>query len=324
MKHLRKFLTLILVSAAMLPAAARQYSMHITVAKDGSGDFTSIQAAILSCKSFPYQRITIYVKNGVYHEKVRVPAWNTKISLIGESEDSTIITWGDYFSKIDKGPNSTFFTATLTVEGNDFHAENLTIKNSAGPVGQALALDVEADRCSFSHCKILGHQDTIYLTGEGFRDFFTDCRIEGTTDFIFGQATALFEDCTIHCLANSYITAASTSKSSRWGFVFKNCRITAAPGVTGVMLGRPWRKYAKTVYIDCDMGGFIRPRGWDNWRDTANEKTVYYGEYHSTGAGADPSGRVKWAHHLTRKQASQYTAARIFTGCHPWNPENTK
>ena len=119
------------------------------VAKDGTGNFTTIQSAIEACKSFPYQRIRIFIKNGVYHEKVFIPSWNTKISLIGESKDSTIITYDDYFKKIDKGPNSTFYTATVLVQGNDFHAENLTIENSAGPVGQAVALAVEADRCSF-------------------------------------------------------------------------------------------------------------------------------------------------------------------------------
>ena len=142
------------------------------VAKDGTGNFTTIQSAIESCKSFPYQRIRIFIKNGLYHEKIFIPSWNTKISLIGESKDSTIITYGDYFKKINKGPNSTFYTATLLVRGNDFHAENLTVENAAGRLGQAIALSVEADRCSIENCKILGNQDTLYLAGENARQYF--------------------------------------------------------------------------------------------------------------------------------------------------------
>ena len=290
------------------------------VAKDGSGDFTSIQSAIEACKSFPDERITIFIKNGIYNEKVFIPEWNTKISLIGESKDSTIISFADYFKKIDKGRNSTFYTATLLVQGNDFHAENLTIENSAGQVGQALALAVEADRCSFSNCKFLGNQDTIYLSGEHNRQYFVDCYIEGTTDFIFGEATALFEKCSIKCKADSYITAASTPEGFAYGFVFKNCTIEAAPGVKDVYLGRPWRKYAKVVFINCKMGAFIDSKGWSNWQKTDNYKTVFYAERNSTGAGAKPDERVSWSHQLTEDQAERYSIKNIFSGLENWNP----
>ena len=294
------------------------YKRHYTVAKDGSGDFTTIQAAIDACKSFPYKRITIYIKNGVYLEKVRVPQWNSKVTLIGESKDKTIITYGDYFGKINRGPNSTFFTYTLQVDGNDFRAKNLTIENSAGPVGQAIALDVEADRCTFVNCRILGNQDTVYLTGVGFRDYFKDCFIDGTTDFIFGQATSVFEDCTIEIKANSYYTAASTPKGVPFGFVFKNCKLTAASGVNQVFLGRPWRDYAKTVYINCWMGKQVRPKGWYNWNSKRAERETLYAEYDSKGPGAYPSARVPWSHHLTKQQAAKYTLNDIFDG---WKPE---
>ncbi len=316
------FATLLVVCCSITFVYGRDYSKNIVVAKDGSGDFTSIQRAIESCKSFPYERITIHIKNGVYHEKVRIPEWNTKITMIGENKDSTIIAYSDYFNRINKGPNSTFYTATVTVEGNDFHAENLTIKNNAGPIGQAVAIAVNADRCIFSNCRFIGDQDTIYLTGENDRDYFHHCYIEGTTDFIFGQATALFEDCKIKIKDNSYVTAASTSKSAQFGFVFKNCKITASPNVEKVYLGRPWRKYAKTVYIHCEMGDFIRPEGWDNWSNAENEKTVYYGEYQSSGKGADPKNRVKWAHQLSKKEVKKYTKENIFRiGEREWNPK---
>lgn len=313
---------LLIVCCSFSLVHADDYSKYIVVAKDGSGDFTSIQRAIESCKSFPYERITVYIKNGIYHEKVRIPEWNTKISLIGESKDSTIIAYADYFNKINKGPNSTFYTATLTVEGNDFHAENLTIKNNAGPIGQAMALTVNADRCSFENCRFIGNQDTIYLTGENARDYFKNCYIEGSTDFIFGQATALFEKCLIMCKDNSYITAASTSKDAEFGFIFKDCHIIAAPKVTKVFLGRPWRKYAQTVFISCQMGDFIRPEGWDNWGNPENEKTVFYAEYQSSGMGTNPSARVNWSHQLTKEQAEKYNIKNIFKGTvKSWNPK---
>ncbi|MEO8112639.1 MAG: pectinesterase family protein [Ginsengibacter sp.] len=290
------------------------------VAKDGSGNFTTIQSAIEACKSFPYQRIKIFIKNGVYHEKVFIPSWNTKISLIGENKDSTIITYDDYFSKIDKGRNSTFYTSTVLVQGNDFHAENLTIENAAGPVGQAIALSVEADRCSFSNCKLLGNQDTLYVAGENARQYFNDCYIEGTTDFIFGEATALFEKCFIKIKADSYITAASTPEGAAFGFVFKNCALTASPGINKAYLGRPWRKYARVVFINSTMGNFIVPEGWSDWSGTDSDKTAFYAEYKSNGEGANIKDRVQWSHQLTKEQVAKYTMENIFSGEVIWNP----
>jgi pectinesterase len=240
--------------------------------------------------------------------------------LIGESKDSTIISYDDYFKKINKGPNSTFYTATLLVQGNDFHAENLTIENLAGPVGQALALAVEADRCSFENCKFLGNQDTLYLAGENARQYFSNCYIEGTTDFIFGEATALFEKCSIHCKADSYITAASTPGGVAYGFVFKNCEVEADSGVHNVYLGRPWRKYAKTVFINCKMDDFINPKGWSNWNKTDNYKTVFYAERNSSGEGANKSQRVLWSDQLTEAQAEKYNVKNIFSGLKNWDP----
>jgi pectinesterase len=292
------------------------------VAKDGSGDFTTIQAAIEASKAFPYTRIKIFIKNGVYHEKVFIPSWNNKISLIGESKDSTIISYNDYFNKINKGRNSTFYTPTLLVQGNDFHAENLTVENTSGPVGQAVALSVEADRCCFSNCKFLGNQDTLYVAGENNRQYFIDCYIEGTTDFIFGEATALFEKCIIKCKADSYMTAASTPEGTAYGFIFKNCEIRAASDVQNVYLGRPWRKYAKTVFINCKMGDFINPKGWSNWDGTENYKTVFYAESSSTGAGANKNERVSWSHQLTKSEADKYNVRNIFSVPKEWNPKS--
>jgi len=284
---------------------------NIIVAQDGSGDYKSIQEAIYNSPSFPYQRVTITVKNGIYHEKVRIPEWNTKISLIGESKENTIITFDDYYGKINLGRNSTFMTPTVLVEGNDFKAANLTIQNTAGPVGQAIALSVVADRVVVSNCIISGNQDTLYTSGEGFKQYYKDCFIEGTVDFIFGSATAVFENCDIHAKSNAYLTAASTPESSKYGFVFMNCKLTADEKATEVYLGRPWRINAKTAYLNCEMGKHIRKEGWNNWSKTEAEKASFYAEYNCSGAGFQPQNRATWSHRLTKTEAKEYTLDKI-------------
>ncbi|MCH4551690.1 pectinesterase family protein [Aestuariibaculum lutulentum] len=291
---------------------------NMVVAKDGTGDFTTIQEAMYAAKSFPYERVVINVKNGVYNEKVHIYSWNTHVSLIGESKEGTIITFDDYFKKIDLGRNSTFHTSTLLVEGDDFIAKNLTVKNTAGAVGQAIALSVNANRCYFENCAFIGNQDTVYTAGEGFKQYFKNCYIEGTTDFIFGEATVLFEDCQIHNKSNSYITAASTPKGQNYGYVFKNCNLTADSNVTEVYLGRPWRFYAKTVFINCKMGKHIRAEGWHNWKKAEAEKFSFYAEYNCSGEGYKPESRVPWSHQLKKSQAKKYTKENILKSTTKW------
>lgn len=318
---MKKFKGLALVIALLLGGACAkaQYKTEFIVDQSGNGDFESIQACIDASKAFPDTRITIYVRNGVYREKVKIHSWNTKISLIGEDREKTIITWDDHFKKIDRGRNSTFFTYTLLVQGNDFHAENLTIENSAGPVGQAVALHVEADRSTFINCRILGNQDTVYAAGENSRQYFKGCFIEGTTDFIFGSATAVFDECEIYSKSNSYITAASTPEGVAYGYVFLYCRLTAAGEVDEVFLGRPWRTHAKTVFVRCEMGDHIRPGGWDNWSNEAAEEHAFYAELQSSGPGANPAGRVSWSHQLNSDQIRNYSLKSIFG---TWNVSN--
>lgn len=308
---------LILLNTLLLPSLHAQYATQMTVAQDGSGDYTSIQQAIDNCKTFPDKRITIYVKSGVYREKVKVHSWNNRITLKGENAETTIITWNDHFNQIAKGRNSTFYTYTVLVQGEDFRAENLTIENTAGPVGQAVALAVEADRCVFRNCRILGYQDTLYVAGSNSRQYFDSCYIAGTTDFIFGAATALFERCTVHSKSNSYITAASTPEGKPFGFVFRNCRLSADPGVDSVYLGRPWRDYARVVFLQCEMGAHILPEGWANWVDTERFKTAFFGEYANTGPGAITGRRVTWSHLFSRKQARKYTLAHVLAPIFP-------
>lgn len=315
------FLELLLFHAFSLHAQDKQI---ITVSQDGSGDFTTIQTAIDAAKAFPDMRVTIFIKNGIYREKVTVPSCNTRLSLIGESMTGTIITWDDHFKKMERGRNSTFYTWTLKVEADDFMAENLTIENSAGPVGQAVALHVEGDRCLFRNCRIVGNQDTLYAAGNDSRQYFQECTIEGTTDFIFGAATALFEECILHSKSNSYITAASTPDGKSYGYVFLRCRLTADEGVTQVYLGRPWRDFARTVFLQCEMGSHIVPEGWSNWSGTARDKTVFYAEYRNTGLGAASAGRIPWSRQLTKREARSYTPEKILAPRSSGSPAETE
>lgn len=317
-RHYMRNLLIILVSFCVfsLSTSADEIRYHMTVAKDGSGDFTSIQAAIDATKTFPDKPITIEIKNGIYQEKVHVYEWNPRLSLIGESTELTIISFDDHFKKIAKGRNSTFHTATLQVDGNDFHAQNLTIRNTAGPVGQAVAVAVSADRASFYHTRFLGHQDTLYVSGENTRQYFKDCYIEGTTDFIFGNATAVFDNCEIKSLSNSFVTAASTVEHNEFGLVFLNCKLSAADGVDQVYLGRPWRTFAKTVFINSYLGQHILAEGWDDWNTPAAHQSAFYAEYTNSGPGAALTKRVDWSHQLTAEQAKQYQLTTLLYAKH--------
>ncbi len=295
------------------------YPSSFTVAQDGSGNFRTIQEAINAVRDLSQQRVTIHIRNGVYREKLVIPSWKTMILLEGESRDSTIITYDDYSGKENPGGKDAFgkdkFTTytsyTVLVQGNDFSAENLTIRNTAGRVGQAVALHAEGDRCMIRHCRLLGNQDTLYAGTEGSRQYYKDCTIEGTTDFIFGEATAVFDHCEIRSLVNSYIAAAATTPRQEFGFVFLDCRLVADTAAKKVYLGRPWRPFAKTVYIRTEMGAHIVAAGWDNWRNADNEKTAYYAEYESKGPGAAPDKRVGWARQLTDKEVKKYSAEAI-------------
>lgn len=302
------FLLLILLLPNHLLKAV---NYDFVVAPDGSGDYSSIQQAIDACKAFPDSRVHIYVKNGTYKEKVLVPSCNSHLTITGQSAEATIITWDDYFDKINRGRNSTFYTYTLKIEADDFVLENITVENSAGPVGQAVALHVEGNQCVFHNCRFLGFQDTVYAAGQMSRMLFSKCYIEGTTDFIFGQATVWFDNCRIHCKSDSYITAASTPEGNPFGFVFKNCKLSAAQDVSKLFLGRPWRNYARVAFLNCEMGTFVLPQGWDNWNKPDAEKTTFFAEYKSIGAGASPRQRVIWSHQFSDSEAAAITPETV-------------
>lgn len=284
----------------------------IVVAKDGSGDFTTIQEAVQSVPDNHSGQTLIFIKNGLYQEKIIIPSSKINVVLIGESSNNTIISYNDFNPKVKgKDTINTWNSFTFSVEAEGFIARNITFENTAGRVGQAVAVKIIADQVIFVNCRFLGNQDTLFAHGIG-RMLFNNCYIEGTTDFIFGSAVALFENCTIHSKSNSFITAASTPMGNSYGFVFKNCTLTADSGVNKVYLGRPWRSYAKTVFLDCYLESHILPEGWNNWSNPERERTSYYGEFNSTGPGGSAQGRVEWSKQLSAEEAENYTREKIF------------
>lgn len=325
-KTMKKRLTILIVALAAIigASAANKYDNTDTifVARDGTGEFRSLNEAIEVCRAFMDYKKVIFVKKGLYKEKVIVPQWLTNIEIVGEDRDKTIITYDDHANikmpGTDRGMG-TFRTYTVKVEGNGITFKNITIENNAAQLGQAVALHTESDRLMFINCRLLGNQDTIYTGTAGTRLLFKDCYIDGTTDFIFGPSTAWFENCTIHSKRNSYITAASTPKDVKYGYVFNNCRLTAEPEATKVYLGRPWRDYGYTLFMNCELGSHIRPEGWHNW-EKHREQTARYLEYNNRGEGAKTDKRVAWSRQLTKKEAAQITMKNVFTINDTWTP----
>ncbi len=289
------------------------------VAKDGSGDFFTIQEAINAVPDFRKEkRTTILVRKGNYKEKLIVPASKLNISLIGEN--GAVLTNDDYAQKKNCfGENmSTSGSSTCYIYAPDFYAENITFENSAGRVGQAVACFIEGDRAYFKNCRFLGNQDTLYNYGKDSRQYFENCYVEGTVDFIFGWSTVLFKDCTIHSVGDGYVTAPATDKGKKFGYVFVNCKLTGADEAKKVYLSRPWRPYGQAVYIQCELGKHIVPEGWNNWGKKENEKTAFFAEYQNTGEGADSKGRVSFGHQL--KDLKGYGVEEILLGNDGWNP----
>ena len=307
--------------AEVVPALA-PYVRHydFVVAKDGSGDFFTVQEAINAVPDFRKEgRTTIYIRKGVYKEKLIIPASKINVSLIGA--EGAVISGDDYASKPNCfGENmSTSGSASCYIYAPDLICENLTFENTAGRVGQAVACFVAGDRVIFRNCRFLGNQDTLYNFGKHCRQYFENCYIEGTVDFIFGSSTAVFNRCTVHSLSKGYLTAPSTPQDEAYGYVFIDCRLTAADGVEKVYLARPWRPYAKSVFIHCEMGGHILPVGWHNWNKKDAEKTIFFAEYENTGAGAaTKKERAKFGHQL--KNLKGYSIEEILAGEDGWNP----
>ena len=310
------------------------------VSRDGTGQFRTVNEAIEVCRAFMDYHKVIFVKKGTYKEKLIIPQWLQNIEICGEDRDLTIITYDDHANipysnatgvtsydgqdpalRAQSQPKlGTFRTYTLKIEANDITLKNITIENNSARLGQAVALHTEGDRLRFVNCRFLGHQDTVYTGMPNTRLLFDHCYIEGTTDFIFGPSTAWFEQCHIHCKANSYITAASTPKEVKYGYVFNKCTITCADDVEQVYLGRPWRDYGYTLFMHCTLPAQIRPEGWHHWQKE-REQTARYLEFENNGAGADITRRAPWSRQLTKKEAKDITPTVVFQRKDDWTME---
>ena len=322
---MRKIICLLCICCGVVNASAKDQFDNpdtIVVSRDGTGQFRNVAEAIEVCRAFMDYHKVIYVKKGTYKEKLIVPQWLTNIEICGEDRDHTIITWDDHanilYPATGKGMG-TFRTYTLRIDGSSITLKNITIENNSARLGQAVALHTEGDRLTFINCRFLGHQDTVYTGNAKTRLYFSGCYIEGTTDFIFGPSTAWFENCDIHCKANSYITAASTPKDVPYGYIFNNCRIAADESVAKVYLGRPWRDYGYTLFMNCELPRQIRPEGWHHWQKE-REQTARYLEYNNRGEGAATDKRVTWSRQLTKKEAQKITPQAVFTMNDVWSP----
>jgi pectinesterase len=297
---------------ALLALALPLHSAELVVAGDGSGAFKTVQAAVEA--AVPHT--VIHIKPGVYRELVVVPPTKHHLTFRGDDSATTVISFDLHTGSPgpDGKPINTFGSPTVFIQADDFTAEHITFANTAGRQGQAVALTIMGDRGIFRDCRFTGYQDT--LLPQAGRQYFERCYIEGATDFIFGGSTAWFEECQIHVTAPGYITAANTTKDQRYGYIFHKCKITGAPGAS-TFLGRPWRPYAATVFLNTEIAdGVVRPTGWNNWNDPKREATVRYAEY-----GSGSPERVAWAKKLTDSDAKEYTIANVLAGLDGWNPK---
>ncbi|TVY11241.1 pectinesterase family protein [Paenibacillus cremeus] len=323
------------------------------VAADGSGDFTRIQEALDQIPSDNTDPVVIQIKNGTYKEKLHiVKPW---VSLIGEDQEKTVITFDDYaLMQFPDGERyETFNSYTVFIGADHVHAENLTFENTAGIgdlVGQAVAAYVDGDCTSFRNCRFLAHQDTLF-TGplplapiqratfggprEGHprrptRQYYEGCFIRGDIDFIFGSATAVFNRCEIFSnrqenkAVQGWVTAPSTPEGQPYGYVFLDCDLTGEASPRSVYLGRPWRNHAKSAFIGCRLGAHIHPEGWDNWDKPESETTTAFCEFGNSGPGSSADQRVRWSKQLEASDAARFTLSNILAGEDGWNPSNTR
>lgn len=296
-----------------LPELAKHFEIaDVVVAQDGTGDFFTLKEAVDVIPDYNNGTFKIRLSEGVYREKISIPWTKRNVLLYGAGK--AVVSWDDFANRKNiKGQNmGTSGSATIYFGADNWTVDNITFENTAGRVGQAVAVQTLGNNLRFRNCRFLGNQDTLYTRGTGNSNekiggerwnYFDNCYIEGTTDFIFGAAAAIFRNCEICSLSDSYVTAASTVEEQEVGYIFFNCRLTAAEGVTKCYLGRPWRPYAKTIFINCELGEHITAAGWEAWSNKDNPSTTYYAEYGSKGKGAVKKGRVEWSHQLTKKEA---------------------
>ena len=324
----------------------------ITVARDGSGDYTEIQAAVdaLPPEAHGAWR-EIRIRKGVYHERVIVN--RDRVRLVGEDAAETVLTWSSYALEThpDGTERTTFRSWTLMVNAEDVEVENLTIRNDAGDgtvVGQAVAVYAAGDRGIWRNCRLIAHQDTLYcgplripdvvadlgerqgraeqvpLVQDGHpshsRQYFERCWLQGDVDFIFGSYRCWFEDCDLYMNERGgWYTAANTHFSQPWGFVFHRCRLRGACAEGRAFLGRPWRAGAATVFLACNMDPAVAPEGFTDWDET-RIITERYAEWGTTGARADLKRRNSREKRLTDAEAAGITLQAVLGGEDGWCP----
>lgn len=312
LKRLLKYYTCLLALFLISPDVFA-LEPDFVVAPDGTGDFRTVQEAINAVPDFRKNETRIFIKKGVYKEKLVLAGSKTNVVFIGEDRDHTVLTYDDFASKKNRFGEEvgTSGSTSFFVFGDGFRAENITFENSSGPVGQAVAVRIDGDQVAFINCRFHGFQDTLYPHGEKSRQYYRDCVIEGTVDFIFGWSTAVFDRCTIICKDHGFVTAPSTNEGTAYGFVFLDCKITGNAPEASFYLGRPWRPFGKSVFVRCDLGRMIKPEGWHNWNKPDAEGTAFFAEYKNTGAGASPEKRISWSHQLTDEEASAYIPEKI-------------
>lgn len=305
----------------VFPAAQKKFSREITVAQDGSGDFTTVQAAINSIPKKNTRPVAVIIKKGTYKEKILVDSLQQFISLFGEDQLNTVLTYDDHTGKI--APNGdTINTRTswsFKIKADHFTARDITFRNDAGfTAGQAVAVESNGDKAIFINCRFIGNQDVLFTNSERSRQYYENCDIEGTTDFIFGSATVWFQKCHIYSKKNSHVTAASTPKEKEFGYVFNSCDLAGDTSLHNVSLGRPWRPYAAVAYLHCYIGRHIKTEGWSVWNNNENHLTSRYAEFANFGPGAGLEGRVKWARQLTGEEVKKYNLVNVLSG---WDPK---
>ena len=311
---------LILFGLLIFSYASFAQSKQVVVAQDGSGNYRTVQAALDAVPLNNRALVTIFIKKGVYKEKLNLAKKQNFVKLLGEDMNTTVLTYDDYNGRTPANgePLGTSEAATFRMFATDFTAENLTFENTAGTVGQGPAMWVYGDRAKFQNCRFLGFRDTLYAYGYGSRQFYKNCYIEGTTDYLLGSATAYFEECTLFCkTGGTVIIASSTPDSIRYGFVLQRCKIGGEAPPESYFIARPWKPFGKTVLLNCELTTVIKPKGWDHWGKESNKQDAFFGEYKSTGPGAAPKERILWSRQLTPQQAAFYTRQSVLG---TWDP----
>ncbi|TMI68521.1 MAG: pectin esterase [Bacteroidetes bacterium] len=294
--------------------------LSFTVSPDESSRYRTIQSVFNAIPLNNKKPVVVYIRNGVYKEKLHLDSSKNFVTLVGEDKFNTILTYDDHTGRVSPAGDTinTRTSWSLIIKADNFKAKNITFQNDAGfTAGQAVAVESDGDKAVFKNCRFIGNQDVLFTNSEKSRQYYENCYIEGTTDFIFGSSTVWFERCHIHSKKNSHVTAASTPKEKQFGYVFNECILTGDTSLHSVSLGRPWRPYASVTYIHCFIGEHIKPEGWSNWNNTENYKTARYSEYKDYGASSDASKRVAWAKQLTDEEIKSYTLKNVFGN---WDP----